>query len=71
MNPIKNSSILSAYKNYLEALVFTYLDNFTELSHEYLNENDGNLPIHNHDLPVVGLRASIAAIKEAELSFHI
>jgi hypothetical protein len=37
------------------------------LSHEDLDEDDGNLPIHNDELPVVGLRVSVSIVYEAIL----
>ena len=44
-----------------------YLDNLSQLSHEDLDEDDGNLSIHNNELPVVGLRVSVPIVYEAIL----
>jgi hypothetical protein len=44
-----------------------YLDNLSQLSHEDLDEDDGNLPIHNDELPVVGLRVSVPIVYKAIL----
>ncbi len=49
----------------------TYLDYFSELSKENLNENNENLAVHNYDLPVISLRVAVTVVKKSELRLSL
>ena len=52
-------------------MVCTYLNDLSKLRHENLDEDDGDLPIHDYCLPVVGLRVSVPIVEEAELPLDV
>jgi hypothetical protein len=52
-------------------VVGTYLNNLSKLGQENLDEDDGNLPIHDYYLPVVGLRVSVPIVEEPEFPLDV
>jgi hypothetical protein len=58
---IKNNNVVKAYIQLLYDKN-AYLNNFSSLSKENLDENDNYFSVHNNEFPIVCLRISIPII---------
>lgn len=49
----------------------SYLDDLAKLSQENLNKNDYDLPIHDHQLPMVSLWDAVSIVQETKFSLGL